>query len=106
QVCAMGFTLFAGGYHPVTMAIYTSVCPPNIRGSVAALVFLVGMLFGGAVVPFVFGVTNDALSARFGDDAIGFTLLLAPALLAGAMTCFWIARRSVEKDESSISEGE
>lgn len=98
QVCAMGFALFAGGYHPVAMAIYTSLSPPNIRGSVSALVYLTGTLFGGAVVPFAFGAANDALSARFGDEAVRFTLMLAPALLALAATCFWIARGSVEKD--------
>lgn len=108
QVSAMGFALFAGGYHPVTMALYTSLSPPNIRGSVAALVFLMGTLFGGAVVPFVFGVANDALSERFGAEAVRFTLLLAPILLIVAMTSFWLARRSVEEDtaaaESPISQ--
>jgi predicted MFS family arabinose efflux permease len=97
QVCAMGFTLFAGGYHPVAMAIYASVSPPNIRGSVSALVYLAALV-GGAVVPFAFGLANDALSRRFGDEAVRFTLLLAPVLLVAAATLFWSARQSVEKD--------
>lgn len=102
QACAMGFALFAGAYHPVLMAIYTSVSPPDIRGSVSSLVFLAGMLFGGAAVPFAFGMANDALGARFGDEAVRVTLLLAPVLLAIATTCFWIARRSVEKDIAAV----
>jgi predicted MFS family arabinose efflux permease len=98
QACAMGFTLLAGGYHPVAMAIYTSLSPPHMRGSVSALVYLISTLLGGAAVPFILGLANDALSAKVGDAAVRFTLLLAPALLAIAAIFFWIARRSVEKD--------
>lgn len=105
QLCAMGFTLIAGGQHPVAMATYASLSPPGMRGSVSALVYLMVTLIGGAVAPFVFGLANDALSARYGDESVRFTLLLAPVLLVIAAIFFWIARRSVEKD-TAVAEGQ
>jgi predicted MFS family arabinose efflux permease len=105
QLCAMGFTLIAGGHHPVVMATYASLSPPGIRGSVAALVYLVVTLVGGGATPFVFGLVNDALSASQGDQAVRFTLLLAPVLLAIAALFFWIAGRTVEKD-TAAAEGQ
>lgn len=101
QLCAMGFTLIAGGHHPVAMATYASLSPPGMRGSVAALVYLVVTLVGGGAAPFAFGLVNDALSASQGDQAVRVTLLLAPVLLAVAAILFWIAGRSVDKDTAA-----
>lgn len=97
QVCAMGFTLVAGGHHPVAMATYTSLAPPAMRGSVAALVYL-AVLVGAALAPLVFGALNDALSARYGDQSVRYTLTLAPVMLAASSAFFWLARRTVEQD--------
>ena len=99
--CAMGFTLVAGGHHPVAMATYASLSPPRLRGSVAAVVYLVVTLAGGAGAPFVFGLVNDALGARHAEQAVRYTLLLAPLLLAVAAVGFRIAARTVEQDTAA-----
>jgi predicted MFS family arabinose efflux permease len=98
QLCAMGFTLIAGGHHPVAMAIYASLSPPAMRGSVAATVYLVVTLVGGGAMPFVFGLVNDALSASHAAQAVRYTLLLGPVLLVVAAIFFHIAGRTIEND--------
>ncbi|HJU40088.1 MAG TPA: MFS transporter, partial [Tahibacter sp.] len=99
--CAMGFTLIAGAHHPVAMATYASLSPPPLRGSIAALVYLVVTLAGGAGAPFVFGLVNDALGGREAAHAVRLTLLLAPLLLLVAAAFFRIAARTVEHDTAA-----
>jgi predicted MFS family arabinose efflux permease len=104
--CAIGFTLIAGGHHPVAMATYASLSPPRVRGSVAAVVYLVVTLAGGAGAPFVFGLVNDALSARYAEQTVRYTLLLAPVLLAVAAVFFRIAARTVDDDTAAAERPE
>ena len=82
------------------LATYASVAPPAIRGSVAALVYL-AVLVGAAAAPLAFGFVNDWLSVRHGEQAVRYTLLLAPALLVLSAISFRIARRTVEKDTTA-----
>jgi predicted MFS family arabinose efflux permease len=101
QICAMGFTLLLGGMHPVATATYASLSPPTMRAFVAGLVYVFVTIFGAAAAPLVFGILNDALSPVYGDQALRYTLLLAPALLGVAACFFWIAGRTVEDDTAA-----
>jgi predicted MFS family arabinose efflux permease len=98
QICAIGFTLLAGGHHPVVTATYASLSPPTMRAFVAALVYLSATLLGSAGAPILFGLVNDSLNPAYGDQAVRYTLLLAPLLVAVASLFFWIASRTVDDD--------
>lgn len=109
QACAMGFTLFLGGHHPVAMATYASLSPPTSRAVVSGLVYVSGAVLGGAAAPLVFGTINDRLSPALGPHALGRTLLLAPLLLAVAAAFYAVASRTADQDTlaaESDSEGQ
>lgn len=98
QICAMGFTLFLGAHHPVSMATYASLSPPASRAFVSGLVFVSGALLGGAAAPLLFGVINDFLAPSLGVGSLRYTLLLAPALLAVAACFYALASRTADDD--------
>ena len=53
---------------------------------------------GCGVGPFLFGAINDLLSPSLGDDALRYTLLASPAMLAAAAVAFHAARRTIDED--------
>ena len=65
-----------------------------MRAFISALFTLVVTVLGAGVGPWAVGGLNDALQASFGDQAIRFTLLMAPTCLAiaGGMF-FWASFR-------------
>ena len=94
-VACMGlFSFTAGGLSTVTGAAQLSISPPNMRAFISALFTLVVTVLGAGVGPWAVGGLNDALQASFGDQAIRFTLLMAPTCLAiaGGMF-FWASFR-------------
>jgi len=106
QICAMGFTLFIGAHHPVAMATYASLAPPASRAVVSGLVFVAGALLGGTGGPLLLGAVGELLTPYLGAQAIRYSLLLVPIMLAVAAGCYALASRTADADARRAEEGE
>jgi MFS family permease len=101
-----GFSLAAGGLTTVTSAATLSISPANLRAFMAALFGFGVSVLGAGLGPWAIGALNDALKSALGDQAIRYTLLMAPASLAVAGLMFFWASRTIEADapETAIVE--
>lgn len=96
------YTLSSGGLTTMTMATYVSVSPPSMRAFVAALVLFCSFVIGGGFGPLIFGALNDLIVPTYGDQALRYSLLLGPALLALSGVLFLVASRTVDADTKSV----
>lgn len=79
-----------------------SLVPPQMRALAIAIVYLIANLIGMGLGPLAVGVLSDALSPRFGTDALRFALV---ALTPGYLWCawhFWQASKTVARDLDQI----
>jgi predicted MFS family arabinose efflux permease len=96
--CMMTYTLAAGGLTTVTNAAAISIAPANLRASMVALIGFAVAVFGGGLAPFLIGLTNDALKASLGEQAIRYTLLVGPLGIGIAALLFLVASRTIDQD--------
>src|SRR6202012_649317 len=90
-VCMCVYSLAAGGLTTVTSAATLSISPANLRAFMAALFGFAVSVLGAGAGPWIIGALNDALKGTYGDQAIRYTLLMAPASLAVAGVMFFWA---------------
>jgi MFS family permease len=92
------YSLAAGGLTSVTGAALLSIAPPSMRALTSAISLLaIGVIAAGGG-PLLVGMLNDALKADLGQEAIRYSMLVAPAALSLAGVCFLIASRTIEVD--------
>jgi len=96
--CMCLYSLGAGGLSTVTSAAMLSISPANMRAFMAAIFGLAVSILGAGAGPWIIGVMNDALKGALGDQAIRYSLLVAPASLALAGLMFFWASRTIERD--------
>lgn len=72
-----------------TYSVVQSLAHPRMRAQAAALLLLTMNFIGLGIAPLVVGVLNDALHARFGDEAVRYSLLVS------AVTSIWAAGHSL-----------
>jgi MFS family permease len=85
-------------------AVYVSVSQSRSRAVAVAVA-----LFGATVVgqfggPILIGWLNDQMHARFGDDAIRYSMLVVMACAALAGLCYLVAARYVRADTERAAE--
>ena len=78
--------LLGGGWAPAVYAGVQQLAPARMRAVAASIIVLFITLLGQGAGPFAIGLLNDALTDRFGVDAIRYSmaLLLSTFLLAAA----------------------
>jgi len=74
----------------------------RMRAQAAALLLFAINLIGLGIAPLVVGVLNDALAARFGDEAIRFSLLATGATTLWAVVHSLLAARSLPADLAAV----
>lgn len=81
SLAAMVVTVVTGAVTvgPVQAALQ-SAAPPRSRAAAASLYLLAGSLVGAALGPWAFGAISDALTPRFGSDALRAALILCGVL--------------------------
>ncbi len=91
---ALAYSMYVG---PL-FAVMQGVAPARMRSLAVAIHLLIVNLLGLAAGPLLVGAMNDALAARFGEDAIRYSLLLVAStgLVAGSL--YAAGARSVERD--------
>ena len=73
-----------------------------MRAQAAALLLFAINLIGLGIAPLAVGVLNDALAARFGDEAIRYSLLLTGATSIWAAAHSLAAARSIREDLARV----
>jgi len=100
------WSFLAGSIAGPMYAMVQSVARPDMRALAAAILMFVMNLLGMGIGPTFVGMASDALTPRFGDEAIRYAVLLvAPAQLLGAGLCLLGARhlpRDIERATSPL----
>lgn len=85
-------TLLLSGVTPCLFTLVITLLDARIRATGTALYLLIFNLIGQSVGPLAIGALNDGPLVRFGADAIRYSLLTAPAVLAlGALLLFLLS---------------
>ena len=82
---------------PVTSAIQHLV-RPDMRASASAVFLFIINLVGIGVGTYAIGALSDALTARFGDDALRYSILAGTSFYIAAAGFFLLAARRLERD--------
>jgi predicted MFS family arabinose efflux permease len=92
---AMVFSVFFVG---PSYGLAQSLARVRMRAQAAALLLFAINLIGLGIAPLVVGMLNDGLAARFGDEAIRYSLLMTGATTLWAVVHSLLASRSVRAD--------
>jgi MFS family permease len=89
-------------YLPVLWTLVQGLVHPRLRATSAATQFAVTNLFGYGVGSISIGMLNDAFSARLGDEAIRYSLLVASVVGALSGPCLFAISRNIRSDLAAI----
>jgi MFS family permease len=92
-LCAIPSGLLGAGWAPPVYGAAQNLVPPQMRAFAASLLVLSLTLLGQGAGPQIVGLLNDGLAARFGEDAIRWSLaIVLTTTLVGAAMIAWAAR--------------
>ena len=89
-------------YLPVLWLLVQGLVHPRLRATSAATQFAVTNLFGYGVGSVAIGLMNDAFHARWGDEAIRLSLVVAAGVGALSGPCLLALSRSVRADLAAV----
>jgi MFS family permease len=87
---------------PVVTAI-TRLVPPEMRATASALFLFINNLIGLGLGTVVIGAISDALTGRYGDEALRYSAMVTVCLYALAATLMLLAARRLQRDIASVS---
>jgi predicted MFS family arabinose efflux permease len=96
---AMVFSLFFVG---PSYSLVQGLARLRMRAQAAALLMLTMNLIGLGIAPLVVGALNDLLAARFGDEAVRYSLLVTGATSLWAACHSLMAARTIRQDLAKI----
>ena len=82
---------------PVVTAI-TRLVPPEMRATAAAMFLFINNLIGLGAGSTVIGAISDALSSRYGDEALRYSAMATTSLYALAALLMLLAARRLQRD--------
>jgi len=71
---------------------------PSMRATASAVLLLILNIVGLGLGPFLVGLLNDVLTARFGAEAVRWSLLLVAGIGGSGGFFFWIGSSSLRED--------
>lgn len=86
------------GGMPIAWAAIHAVCGSQRRAMAVAIVLFVTTLVSGGFGPLMAGAISDALSARYGAEGLGYSLIIMSALLLPAALFFFAFGRTMSRD--------
>lgn len=89
-------------YLPVLWMLVQGLVHPRLRATSAATQFAVTNLFGYGLGSISIGMLNDTFAARFDDEAIRYSLLLAAVVGALSGPCLFAISRHIRADLAAI----
>lgn len=90
-------------YVPSLWTLVQTLVPPRLRATSSATQLAITNVFGYALGVVAVGFLNDTLAARFGDEALRWTLLLPAAIGALSGPLFLRCAASVREDLAAVS---
>ncbi|HEY3696672.1 MFS transporter [Phenylobacterium sp.] len=75
-----------------------SLTPPRMRGTVAAIMFVVNGLLGYGFGPVIVGGLSDALAVHLGKESLRWALIMVAGLNVWAALHFYLASRTLRAD--------
>lgn len=87
-------------YIAVTAGMVQDLVGSNMRATMAAISFLIQMLFGGVFASQLVGTFSDVFTSLTGDSTLGlcYSMTLGSMVTLWAAVHFWFAGRSVRED--------
>lgn len=85
---------------PVITAI-TRLVPPEMRATASALFLFINNLIGLGIGTVLIGAISDALTERFGDEALRYSAMATVCLYVVAATLMLLASRRLQRDIAS-----
>lgn len=82
----------------ISFAAVQGIMPADVRALAAATVTLFTTVVGIGGGPLLVGALNDAMAARFGSEAVRYSLAGLAPLLAVGMLSYWMAARIYRSD--------
>jgi MFS family permease len=96
-------TLLVNFFFAPSFSLVQALSTPSMRATVVAVVILSQTLVAGALGLQFIGIVSDALTGRFGEDALRWSLVaLTPAALWAGLH-FWLAARSIKQDLATLA---
>lgn len=105
-LCLLGVAVYqvlVGMPIGISIAAVQGIMPSDVRALAAATVTLFTTIIGIGGGPLLVGALNDAMTARFGAEAVRYSLVSLVPLLAIGMTGYWIAARSYRRQADAIA---
>lgn len=99
------YSLVTGGVTGVSIVAGLSIVRPTMRAFMTAVMAFCISMIGGGLGPFLIGVLNDRLAVTMGNEALRYTLLTSPVLLALAAIAFYAASRTMDRDCARATSG-
>jgi len=81
-----------------TLSAIQHVVPPGMRATASAVFLFVNNLIGIGLGTVALGALSDALSARYGNDALRYAILAGTCFYLVAATLFLLSAKRLEKD--------
>lgn len=82
-----------------SLAVVQNVTPASMRATASAIYLFIVNMFGLGIGTVAFGVLSDLLTARFGDGALRYAILICGAVLYPLATLLYFAAgRSINRD--------
>ena len=85
-------------YQAPSFAITQSLATPKMRATAAAILLFVINIIGLALGPAMTGALSDALEPTYGDDALGYALMIVSCVFGWAAFHFHRAGRTLVAD--------
>lgn len=80
------------------IAAFQHLAPPNMRATASAVFLFVNNLFGIGLGNLAIGALSDAMTARFGDEALRYAILSGAGFYVIAAGLMFLAARWLEQD--------
>ncbi len=88
---------------PVNWVTLQAYSPPEMRATATAVQLLVISFIAMIPAPWIVGTLSDHLSSTFGNESLGYALLLAPLAVLLAAVQFWRNGRTIEGETMSAT---
>ncbi len=91
-------TFFGLMYQAPALALGQSLATPAMRATAGAILLFAINIIGLAMGPAVTGLVSDALEPRFGEQSLGWAMLITSLAFAWSSLHFFLASRTVADD--------
>jgi len=95
---AVAATVLGSFWIAPSYALVQSLAGPTLRATAAAIFMMIVNIVGLGLGPYLTGLLSDALSVRFGDQALALSLSVVTATGGLGVIHFVMAMRTVEAD--------